>query len=57
MKNYEEIIAKASRIEYDEDTGKLFIVFEVINETFKKKIRSEWTDDIEYRLAGTNLVK
>jgi hypothetical protein len=56
MKNYEEVIAKASRVEYDETTGRLFIVFEVVSEVHKKKIRSEWNDDIEYRLIGTNLV-
>jgi hypothetical protein len=56
MKNYEEVIAKASRVEYDKITGRLFIVFEVVSEVYKKKIRSEWNDDIEYRIIGTNLI-
>lgn len=56
LKNYEEVIAEASRVEYEKSTGRLFIVFEVISEVHKKKIRSEWNNDIEYRLIGTNLV-
>lgn len=57
MKNYEEVIAEASRIEYDEKTGRLFIVFEVKNEKFKQDIKKNWHQDIEYRLIGKDLVK
>ena len=56
MKNYEEIIAEASRIEYDEKTGRLFIVFEVKNEKFKQDIKKNWHQDIEYRIVDKHLV-
>jgi len=56
MKNYEEIIGEAVRLEYEETTGKLFIVFEIKNEKHKNFIRSNWVNDIEYRLIDRLLV-
>jgi hypothetical protein len=56
MKNYQEVIAEASRIEIEESTGRVFIVFEVKNEKFKQDIKKNWTKDIEYKLLGKNLV-
>jgi len=52
----DEVIAEAIRIEVDEDTGRMFIVFEVKSEKHKRDIRKNWADDIEYRLVGKNLV-
>lgn len=57
MKNYEEILAEAVRIEYEEKTGKLYLVFEVINEKLKQDIIKDWTKDIEFRLKDKHLVK
>jgi len=56
MKNYEEIIGEACRIEHEESTGRLFLVFEIKNEKQKNFIRSNWTNDIEYRLVDRLLV-
>jgi len=56
MKNYEEIIGEAIRLEYEETTGKLFIVFEIKNEKHKNFIKSNWVNDIEYRLIDRLLV-
>ena len=52
-----EVLAEAVRVEYEESTGKLFIVFEIKNEKFKHDIKKTWTDDIEFRLIGKNLVE
>ena len=52
----DQVVAEAVRIEYDEKTGKLFLVFEVKNEKFKQDIKKNWTEDIEYKLVGKNLV-
>jgi hypothetical protein len=52
-----ETVAEAVRIEYEESTGKLFIVFEVKNEKFKQDIKKNWTQDIEYKLIDRLLVK
>ena len=57
MKNYEEVVAEASRIEIEEKTGRVFIVFEVKNEKFKQDIIKKWTSNyIEYKLVDKNLV-
>ena len=34
MKNYEEAVGEAVRIEYTEHDGKLYIVFEIISEKY-----------------------
>lgn len=52
-----ETVAEAVRIEYEENTGRLFIVFEVKNEKFKQDIKKNWTKDIEYKLIDKQLVK
>ena len=58
MKPYEQIIGEAVRIEYEEKTGKFFIVFEITNEKYKQDIRKNWTDnDIEYKLIDRLLIK
>lgn len=57
MKPNEQVIAEAVRIEYEEQTGKLYIVFEVKDEKYKQDIKKNWTKDIEYKLVDGNLVK
>lgn len=52
-----EVIAEAVRLEYEEKTGKLFIVFEITNEKHKQDIRKNWAGDIEFRLIDKTLVK
>ena len=53
----DKVVAEAVRIEYEEKTGKLFIVFEVKDEKYKQDIKSNWTKDIEYRLVDKFLVQ
>jgi hypothetical protein len=52
-----EVVAEAVRIEVEEKTGKVFIVFEVKNEKMKKDIVKNWTKDIEYRIIDRSLVE
>jgi hypothetical protein len=56
MKNYEKTIAEAVRIEFEQKTGELFIVFKVLDGKFKEDIKNNWTKDIEYRLIDRSLV-
>lgn len=56
MKNYEKILAEAVRVEFDEKEDRLFIVFEVRDPLFKKEVKSNWTDNIEYKLINKNLI-
>lgn len=51
------VVAEAVRIEFEEKTGKLFIVFEVKDEKYKQDIKKNWTKDIEYRLVDKSLVR
>jgi hypothetical protein len=53
----DKVVAEAVRIEYEEKTGKMYIVFEVKDEKYKQDIRKNWTKDIEYRLVDKNLVE
>lgn len=56
MKNYEKTIAEAVRIEFEQKTGELFIVFKVVDGKFKEDVKNNWTKDIEYRLIDRYLV-
>ena len=53
----DKVVAEAVRIEYEESTGKLYIVFEVKDEKYKQDIKKNWTKDIEYRLVDKLLVR
>jgi hypothetical protein len=53
----DNVVAEAVRIEYEEDTGELYIVFKVKDEKYKQDIKKNWTKDIEYRLVNKFLVK
>jgi hypothetical protein len=57
MKPNEKIIAEAIRVEVDEYSGDMFLVFKVKDQKLKQQIISTWTDDIEYRLINKKLVK
>jgi hypothetical protein len=56
LKNYEEVIAEACRVEVEESTGRVFLVFEIKSEKFKKDIRTNWTKDLEFKLINKNLI-
>lgn len=53
----DNVVAEAVRIEYEEQTGRLYIVFEVKDEKFKQDIKKDWAKDIEYRLVDKLLVR
>lgn len=50
-------MAKVVRIEKELSTGTLYLVFEVIDESFKKDIEKDWLSDIDLKLVGRELVK
>lgn len=53
----DKVVAEAVRIEYEEKTGELYIVFKVSDEKYKQDIKKNWTKDIEYRLIDKSLVE
>lgn len=56
MKNDEQVVGEAVRVEYTEKDGKLFLVFEITNEKYKQDIKKNWTRDIEFRLIDKILI-
>lgn len=57
MKSTDQIVGEAVRVEYEEQTGKLYIVFEIRDEKYKQDIKKNWTKDIEFRLIDKMLVQ
>lgn len=57
MKNYEQVIGEACRIEFDKTTGKMYLVFEIKEEKYKQYIKNNWTKNIEFRIIDKFLVK
>lgn len=55
MKDIEKTVANAVRIELNEQTDELFIVFEVVDEHFKKRIKDNWMKDVPLHLIGKHL--
>ncbi len=51
-----EVVGEAVRVEFEEKTGKLYLVFEIKNEKYKQDIKKNWTEDIEYKIIDHNLV-
>lgn len=49
-------VAEAVRIEYDEKSGAVYLVFELTDEDFKKRIKEDWTADIELELDDKKLI-
>jgi hypothetical protein len=48
-------VAKAVRMEYDSKSGTAYIVFEIIDEQFKQKLKKEWEHDIPLVIIGSDL--
>lgn len=51
-----EVIGEAVRVEFEEKTGKLHLVFEITNEKYKQDIKKNWTKDIEFRIVDKSLI-
>lgn len=51
-----KVVAEAVRIEYEEKSGAVYLVFEIIDEDFKKRIKADWTADIELELKDKKLL-
>ncbi len=42
-------------MEHDPVTDRLYLVFEVIDEGFKKQIKNDWRQDVELEIIGKGL--
>jgi hypothetical protein len=50
------VVATAIRMEHNPETNELYLVFVIVDEDFKKRIKEDWMQDIELKLLGKNLV-
>ena len=50
------VVAEAVRVEVEDNTGKVFIVFEITDPKLKKDIKTNWVEDIEFRIIDKSLV-
>lgn len=55
--NPNKIIAQAVRIEQDTFKHEVYLVFQIIDEEFKQDVLKNWTQDLDVKLFGKNLVK
>lgn len=53
----EDVLAEAVRVEIDDQTGDVYVVFKAKNEKFKKEIKDTWAKDIEFKLINKKLIK
>ena len=52
-----DTVARGVRMEVDKLNGDLYLVFKVIDESFKQRIRDNWNDDVELKLLGRDLIE
>lgn len=50
-------IAVVNRIEHNPQNDKIYLVFEVIDEGFKQRVKKDWMQDIDVKLVGRELVE
>ena len=50
-----QTVAVAVRVEHQPETDKVFLVFEIVDEKFKQKIKADWSKDIDLKLVGKTL--
>ena len=50
-------VAEVVRIEHDRSDDTVFLVFEICDEKFKRKIKDDWTRDIPMILIDKKLVE
>lgn len=55
MKENEQTVAQVVRVEHNPDNDELFLVFQVVDEGFKARIKKDWMQDVELHLIGKTL--
>lgn len=57
MRQVKQTVANAVRVEINTKTDEVYIVFQIIDEDFKKRIKENWNQDIDLKLIGKALVE
>lgn len=50
-------VAKVIRVEHNPNTDKIYLVFEIVDESFRQRVKRDWMQDIDVKLVGRNLVE
>lgn len=56
-KTLNHTIAKVIRIERDPDTDNIYLVFKIVDEGFKQRVKQDWMQDIDVKLIGKDLIE
>ena len=56
MRNFEEIIGEAIRVEYTEHNDRVCLVFEITHPKMKQEIKTSWVNDIEFKIMDKKLI-
>ena len=56
MKIPQIVLGEAIRIEHNIDNGELFLVFKILDPQLKQEILRDWTQEINLKLYGRNLI-
>jgi hypothetical protein len=48
-------VATVVRVEFDQQTGEMYLVFLVNNEGFKKSIEKNWSQDVDFIIKNKSL--
>ena len=44
-------------MEHDPNNDKIYLVFEIVDEGFRQRVKRDWMQDIDVKLVGRNLVE
>ena len=55
MKDQDETVAVVVRMEHNPDNDELFLVFQVVDEAFKNRMKKDWMEDVELKIIGKGL--
>lgn len=51
-----QVVAEMIRMEVNQHTGQLYLVFEVRDLTFKQEMLKDWTQDFELQVTDKKLI-
>lgn len=55
--NTKNTVARAVRIEIDPNTGDMYLVFKIVDVSFKQRVRDDWSADVQLKVLGRDLVE
>jgi hypothetical protein len=50
------VVASAVRVEHEEHSDTVYLVFEIVDEKFKQQIKDDWMKDINLKIIDKQLV-